>query len=312
MLQLTIFKNVFDNETDRTMNFQSWSDLVRLLTKLSKIPGYKPVKDVPIPAGVTPSPLISPAIYRKGTTRAIKNVVGWAGWACIDVDDYEDTFDEVRGKFLGYSHVLYSTASSKIEHPKFRVVFLLTRSIHVEEIAHFWFALNAEFGNIVDQQTKDSTRMFYVPAQYPNAYNFLHIHEGKPIDPAILMGKHPFVKKAKSIYDLVSDDLKKEMFAHQRKKYTNTDIRWTSYRDCPFVSKKMLTEYRGLSANWYAKSYKMMCAIACRALKMNYPINANEVAQLFRSIDQDTGNWYANRPIELEAERALEYAMRVT
>jgi hypothetical protein len=56
--------------------------------------------------------------------------------------------------------------------------------------------------------------------------------------------------------------------------------------------------------------YQIMVALASNALKNKYPITAQEIAQLCRELDMETGNWYENRPLEIEADRALEYAYR--
>ena len=53
-----------------------------------------------------------------------------------------------------------------------------------------------------------------------------------------------------------------------------------------------------------------MVALAGNALKNQYPITAQQIADLCRELDFDTGNWYGNRPLEVEADRALEYAYR--
>ena len=42
---------------------------------------------------------------------------------------------------------------------------------------------------------------------------------------------------------------------------------------------------------------------------MEYPITSSEIATLAREIDADTGCWYKNRPLEMEAQRALDYAL---
>ena len=46
------------------------------------------------------------------------------------------------------------------------------------------------------------------------------------------------------------------------------------------------------------------------AIKNNYPITATEIAYLCRELDIDTGNWYEKRPLDKEAERALEYVYK--
>ena len=53
-----------------------------------------------------------------------------------------------------------------------------------------------------------------------------------------------------------------------------------------------------------------MVAVASKALQNKYPITSKEIADLCRELDAETGNWYANRPLEIEADRALEYAYK--
>jgi hypothetical protein len=53
-----------------------------------------------------------------------------------------------------------------------------------------------------------------------------------------------------------------------------------------------------------------MVAVAGTAVKNQYPITANEITNMCREFDMDTGNWYENRPMNKEADRALEYVYR--
>ena len=73
------------------------------------------------------------------------------------------------------------------------MVLNLTRAVGKDEFRHFWYATNIEFGEEADAQTKDISRMFYVPADYPDAYNFFIHNDGEVLDPAVLMDKHTFV-----------------------------------------------------------------------------------------------------------------------
>jgi hypothetical protein len=53
--------------------------------------------------------------------------------------------------------------------------------------------------------------------------------------------------------------------------------------------------------------YKIMVAVAGSAFERGYPITAKQIEELCREFDRDTGNWYDNRPLHVEADRALEY-----
>jgi hypothetical protein len=312
---LTIFKNTYDNQTHRGMNFGTWDKFVQLLHELYTQKGEK--------GGRNSSPLISPARYDVDTTRSNKNVSEWSGWACLDVDDYVVHSDSVRSPiecltiqleqmFGRFEYVCYNTASSKAEKPKFRLVFPLTRKVSRKELPHFWFAMNKQFDGLGDAQTKDLSRMYYIPAQYPDAYSFFFRNDGVELDPDMLMNKYSFVEQQGNTFmDRLPPELQAAVMAHRKNSLDNTDITWTSYRDCPFFPRRLEAEYRSISeTGWYGKMYAIMIAIAGNAYKKGYPISSTQIAQMCSELDLETGNWYENRPLNKEADRALEYIYR--
>lgn len=291
------------------MGFDTWESVESLLLQLSKEDGYKPSKGEKTKKG---SPLISPAIYHKKSKRCNADVQGWGGWAALDVDDYSCSYQEAIAPFQAYRHVIYSSASSTIEHPKFRVVIPFNRHIAKDEIKHAWYALNIEFNSLGDPQTKDLSRMYYVPACYPDAYNFIECHVDAPfMNASELLDKHPYAQaQDNSFRSKLSAELQEQLMNYRKERLTNTQIKWSCYRDCPFVSKKIIAEYRSISeTGWYHKMFQLMCSIAFNAIRMDYPISAAEIARLAKEIDQETGGWYKHRPLEMEAARAIEYAL---
>lgn len=313
---LTIFNNLYDVSTEKRMDCSSWEKFEQLLRGLANKPGFKPKKGEYVPRDQHVSPLISPAIYKPGTTRANENVIEWASWAAVDVDEHKfkgELKDELFNLYGHHNYTCYSTASSTDVHPKFRLVFPLRNAIPSDKIRHFWFSLNSELDSIGDKQTKDLSRMYFVPAVYPNANNFFFTNRlGMDIDPYDLMAKHPFVeKKTLSSLQRMPKAIQEAIIKERANKLTNTDYRWSHYTNCPFVSKKMITEYQTITGTgWYHKMYQMMVGIASSAVKRGYPMTAKEIAVLCRQIDDDTGRWYAKRPLEKEADRALEYVLR--
>ena len=312
---LTLFDSIFDNKTNKRMDFSSWEKFEKLLYNISEQPGYKPPKGEK--PKKKPSPLISPAVYTPGSTRKNDNVIEWSGWAAIDVDDHDfkgNLKDELANRFGSYYYVCYSTASSTNDEPKFRLVFPLTSNVEQSKIKHFWYALNTEIGQLGDVQTKDLSRMYYVPARYPGANNFIFTNTGSFINPHELMSKHPYVEKQNvGLLDKLPEAIREAIIKERASRLTNTDFHWTSYHNCPFVSRKMIDEYTTISnTGWYHKMYQMMVSIAGNAVRQNYPITAKEIAILCRQLDLETGNWYKNRPLEQEADRALEFVMKNT
>jgi len=307
---LTIFTSIFDIKTHRRMDFNSWDAFEDLLYKLSKEPGYKPKKGERVKNA---SPLITPAIFKEGTTRKNENVLEWASWVCMDVDNYDTSFEDAVAVFKSNRFVCYSTSSSTRGKPKFRVVLPLLSSVPADKIRHLWYALNKEFKSLGDPQTKDLSRMYYIPAQYPDSYQFIFSHkDASMIDPNKLMEKHPFISmSSNSFADSLSPEMRERITAYRKEKLTNTSYSWKSYSDCPFVNRTLITEYRCISeTGWYSKMYQIMMSIASSAMRRGYPISSREIAVLCSEIDADTGGWYKNRPLETEASRALDFACR--
>jgi hypothetical protein len=303
MYSLTVFKNQYDNKTDKRIDFQSWDDFVGLLRKLSTTPSE----------GKKHAELISPAIYKTDTTRANKNVLAWGSWCAIDVDDHVfegDLENELNDKYGHLDYVVYSTASSTDLHPKFRIVFNLESEVEEPRIRHFWYALNKWSDSIGDAQTKDLSRMYYIPADYANAFNFFYVNSGKSLDVEELLAKHPYDSRrdSKNFMDRLSPELQKAVLEHRKSRLTNTQYSWSSYHDCPFWPKNLAVEYASISeTGWYSKMYAIMVKTAGNASYRGYPITSDQIAEMCSQFDAENGNWYNNRPLQVEADRALEY-----
>lgn len=305
-ISLTLFKSIFDNKTNKRIDAKDFDAFESVLYDLSEKP-FKNKKD---------AMLMSPAVYKKGTTRKNDNVIEWAGWCAVDVDEYTpkgDLKDDLVKRFSAYRFVCYSTASSKNNQPKFRLVFPLKRSVENDEIKRFWYALQSELGDLGDRQTKDLSRMYYIPGKYAGADNFIWSHrDGNSIDPDELIFKHPMPEKQSlnNFFDRLPEAVQQEI-VNYRKEKLDANFEWTSYHDCPFWPRQLAAEYQTISqTGWYAKMYAIMVATAGNAIRKKYPITASEVSILCRQFDEDTGNWYKNRPLDKEADRALEYVYR--
>ena len=312
---LTIFKNTYDNQTHRGMDIKTWSEFEELLYYMFDKEGSKGGRDSSV--------LISPARYYVDTTRSNKNVSSWGGWAALDVDDFvlrpdsnvnpaDSLKEQLAERYGRFHYICYNTASSTVEQPKFRLVFPLTRIVDRKELPHFWFAMQKQFDGVGDEQTKDLSRMYYVPAQNPNAYSFIFKNTGVHLDPDMLMNKYSFVEpQGKTFMDRLPPELQQAVMQHRKNSLDNTDITWTSYRDCPFFPRRLENEYRAITGTgWYHKMYQIMIALAGNAIAKGYPISPNQIAQMCTELDMETGNWYENRPLDKEADRALEYIYR--
>jgi len=302
MVSLTIFDSIYDNKTDKRMDYESFDEFENILYRLSESTKYPTKKD---------APLISPAVYIPDTTRANDNVLAWGGFGILDIDDYEGRMEDIEEKYSQYRYVCYSTASSTVENPKFRLVFPLTQSVGKDDIKHFWFALNKEIGDIADAQTKDLSRMYYIPAKYKDSFNFIFSHDGEVMNPMSLMAKHPYVKPNQTMFDRFPPAIQEALLERKRNQLNNKNFTWTSYRDCPFVNQRQIEDYKGITGTgWYAKMYEIMLTTAGNAMSKGYPITSKEIEYLCRDLDNDTGNWYSKRDFENEAERAIDFVFK--
>lgn len=302
MITCTLFDNIYDNKTHKKVEYKDFNEFKSVLFKLASMSKYATKKE---------APLISPAVYSPGSTRANDNVEKWTKFAILDVDSYSGTFEDITKQYSDYSYVCYSTASSTIEKPKFRLVFPLTCEVYADKLKHFWFALNKEIGEIADGQTKDISRMFYIPSRYKGAHNFIFEHDGVIINPYDLMEKHPYVEKATTMIDKLPPAIRDALIAHKQAKLNNTNFTWTSYKDCPFINKSQVNEYKNITdTGWYFKMYEIMVTIAGNAISKGYPITSKEVEYICRTLDHETGGWYAKRPMAKEAQRAIDYVFK--
>jgi hypothetical protein len=135
------------------------------------------------------------------------------------------------------------------------------------------------------------------------------------MNPFDLMAQYPYVDKhAKSFMERLPESIQKAILEMEKEKMTNHSITWSSYRDCPFVNKKMVNQYRVIAntdgSGRYLMIYKIMTSIACNAIRQKYPISSTEIAELIRQLDAESSRIYQNRPLKVEAERAIEYAYR--
>jgi hypothetical protein len=297
---------VYDNKTHRRLDLNSWDQYVNFLRKLSE----RSLN------GKQDAELITPAVFKPNSTRKNDNVLCWGGWAAVDVDDLiveGDLEDVLRTRFGDWNYVVYSTASSTVDHPKFRIVFDLGMEVETSKLRHFWYALNQELESIGDEQTKDLARMYYVPANYSGANNFFFVNSGEPLDLDYVLAKWPYddARNAQSFLDRLPPAFREQVIEYRKGKLDNTSYVWSTYADCPFWPRNMAAEYVSISSTgWYRQMYRIMIAIAGKSIEKGYNISATQIVEMCRQFDSETGNWYENRPMEVEANNALEYAYK--
>ncbi len=123
----------------------------------------------------------SPVTYRPGTTRG-KDNVDQVHALVLDIDHN----DLPTHLLAGLEYVAHTTFSHASGDPRWRVVLPLTHSVEGEDWPNFWLRANAYFGGCVDPQTKDRSRIFYLPSCMPGALHEAKKQHGLLLDPASL------------------------------------------------------------------------------------------------------------------------------
>ena len=156
--------------------------------------------------------------------------------------------------------------------------------------------------------------MYYIPATYAGANNFIFTNVGDYIDPDALCAKWKYNDQrtnSNNFFDRLPEKWQQQIIEHRKSQLENVNVHWSGYRDCPFWPKKLASEYQVINnTGWYHKMYQIMVAVAGNAIKNEYPITVQEITQMCRQFDAETGNWYATRPLEKEADRALQFVYK--
>ena len=206
------FEHQRDNDP-KAVAFPSWSELVDLFQEFSQFPRRPDTKSGVIDPSqpkrmcsggverdsflIEPStPAICPAQYAEGASRAKANVVqlGWFAADCDDLLALGLTPAGLNARLAQYNFVIHTTTKSRRTDPRVRIIHEISRPILADEYPHFWFAYGKFIGQgMLDEKTKDSSRLSFVPADWIGSYvEFYANINGQSLDVDALLNAHPF------------------------------------------------------------------------------------------------------------------------
>ena len=146
--------------------------------------------------------------------------------------------------------------------------------------------------------------------------NFIFSNVGDPLAVDFLLAAYPYSEKqsSASFIDRLPDAWRDQIIEHRKSALDNTSYYWTSYQDCPFLNKRLISDWNGIAgidgSGRYRMIYKIMISIAGNAVKKGYPLTSNQLVELIKQLDADTSRKYQNRALDIEANNALEYAYK--
>ena len=120
----------------------------------------------------------------EGNRRALSRVEEVHGLA-LDFDKGDTTIRQAAKLLPGVCGVAYTTFSHSIEHPKLRVVFLLSRPVNAVEYEHLWHWAAKKIerrGHVLDESARDACRFWYLPSHPPDAPYEWREFDGRPLD----------------------------------------------------------------------------------------------------------------------------------
>jgi hypothetical protein len=124
----------------------------------------------------------APALYRTDGRRGTDGVIALG---CLVLDyDAGVSIDDAASTWEGWLHLIHTTWSHTDEHPRFRVVLPLARTVLAEDWAPVWSWASARADDAIDHALKSPGATFALPAcASPDAPHFAVVNPGELLDP---------------------------------------------------------------------------------------------------------------------------------
>lgn len=301
---ISIFNRVTENQTTECIDV-TFGDFVDIMSSFSGEAF----------AGKAEAPLFASTRFKGGLRR--KSNATESGMIVLDIDD-GIKIEEVAGicQQLGVRSLIYTTASHRSEHHKFRVCIPLAEPVPYETHTACWHAINHAFtGQAADTSKVGCESMFYVPGKYPDApAQFIYLGgETITAEEWIASVKLPSTLCAPSV---AAQQTQQNNGVHR--KNNNASLRSLSDADrniyeTKLISEAALNKYLGSSGGWHQARFGLMMSMAMRAQRMGVPVSSADIVHLFNQVDLMDGGHYQSskyqREILNDAAKALAQAV---
>lgn len=236
-----------------------------------------------------------------------------SGLVVLDIDHgqtIDDTWDIVED--LDIAALLYSTASHRDDHHKFRLCIPLTATVRYERYVECWHALDHVFiDGMSDASKKGCESLFYVPGQYPNAPTVFKSNKGM-----ILSAEEWF--DVADLDDIPFDKPCRNKADQQQTSQQSTNFSAISSSDLDIYETRLVTEsalnkYQSSIGDWHHARFGLMMSIIGRAKRLRLVITNYDIIHLFNQVDQLDGGHYQTpkyqKEIANDAANALAQAL---
>lgn len=268
------------------------------------------------------APLIS-ATHFKNDKRSKCNATT-SGLIILDIDEGM-TIDTAlnTAKEFEIACIVYSTASHKPEHHKFRVCIPLIEPIPYDQHRTTWHAVNSIFTNGGSDKSKVGCEsLFYVPGIYPDSPTVFEENEG------IVLCSEEWIELAAELDPEFNPEAKKSASTNYKKHrptvraastrvYSSTaspdDL---DYYETRLLSEPALDKYNSSVGNWHHARFGLMMSIASRAERMGISLSSDDIVCLFNQVDELDGGHYQTsnyqKEIANDAQKVLCQLSEVT
>lgn len=167
----------------------SWSEFVDFLRDAAQVPRTADEKEAHW--------WYSPMILRAGSpTRQMTDVIGVGAFAAFDVDHGNVSLDQIKLRLFGHPIVAYTTTQSRPDDSRWRICLQLDRGMSINEHARLWRYYADRLD--LDPSTKNTNRIFYLPAQWHGADNVFYVEHGRPVHVGSILAMSPEIVPATS------------------------------------------------------------------------------------------------------------------
>lgn len=258
------------------------------------------------------APLFASVEFKDG--HRLKPNILRSGLVILDVDDGV-TLNEVESTMseLGVAGFIYTTASHREDHHKFRVGLPLASNVDASTYTEVWRAVNQILGGSSDTTKKSAESLFYLPGQYPGANGQFVVLAGEIAPADVWLEAVPSLATEARDQDTQSDSPKfpSKKRARRISFRDNGDFGQPTVHNSRIVPERAINQYLDTSQNWHHARFSFMCSVAARAAKNGFDLSSDSLVAIFNELDAIDGGFFQStddqRALLKDASNAINY-----
>ncbi|WP_421980921.1 hypothetical protein [Roseibium sp.] len=243
------------------------------------------------------APLFSSTVFNQNR-RSKKNATS-SGLIVLDIDDgqtIDQTLDVVG--HLNLAFLIYSTASHRDEHHKFRICVPLIAPVAYDEQVLCWRAVNYVFASDQSDATKAGCEsLFYVPGTYPGAPTVFIQQDGDVYSAADWIDVADLPEQPASVERSIRCTVPAQSATPGASAATADDL---DIYETRLITETALNKYQSAYGDWHTARFGLMLHMVGRARRIGIDITESDVVDLFNQVDAIDGSHYQTERYQKE------------